>query len=146
MLYDLDWSLWNMGIDMGYPIKSGSVPAATYLSSSITIVRSLYRNKEFKDLYLSNLAKYLKETFKPDRVNKIIDELSKEIEGEMPNHIKRWGSSYPNLSSMNAWKNNLNNLKRSLTNRYNNVVNNLKRYFNLSDSEYKKYFGDLKLP
>ena len=144
MLYDLDWSLWNTSLDMGYPIKSGSVPAATYLSSSITIVRSLYKNKEFKDLYLTNLSKYLKVTFKPDRVNKIIDELASEIEEEMPNHIKRWSGSYPTLSSMGAWRNNLNNLKRSLNNRYNNVVNNLKRYFNLSDSEYKKYFGDLK--
>ena len=144
MLYDLDWSLWNASLDMGYPIKFGNIPAATYLSSSIVIVRNLYRNKEFKDLYLSNLAKFLKDTVKPDRVNKIIDELAKEIENEMPNHIKRWGSSYPNLSSMGAWRNNISNLKRSFNNRYKNVVNNLKRYFNLSDSEYKKYFGDLK--
>ena len=107
------------------------------------IVRKLYQNKEFKDLYLSNLSKYLKNTFKPDRVNKIIDELAKEIEQEMPNHIKRWGGSYSSLSSMNAWRNNLNNFKKSLNNRYKNVVNNLKRYFNLTDSEYKKYFGDL---
>ncbi len=144
MLYDMDWSLWNMGLDMGYPIKYGRVPAATYLSSSINIVRKLYTNSEFKDLYLSNLAKYLKNTFKPDRMNKIVDELAKEIETEMKYHIDRWGSSYSRLNSINRWKQNLTNFKNTLTTRYNRVTSNLKSYFNLSDSEYNKYFGDLK--
>ena len=144
MLYDMDWSLWNMNIDMGYPIKSGRVPAATYLSSSINIVRRLYQNSEFKDLYLKSVAKYLKTTFKPDRMNKIVDELAKEIENEMPYHIAKWGSSYGRLSSMNAWRNNLKNFKNTLTTRYNRVVSNVKNYFNLSNSEYQKYFGDLK--
>ena len=144
MLYDMDWSLWNMGLDMGYPIKSGGIPAATYLSSSINITRKLYKNSEFKDMYLKNVAKCLKSTFKPDRMNKIVDELASEIENEMTYHIKRWGSSYANLSSMTRWKSNLKSFKNTLTTRYNRVVSNLKSYFNLSNSEYNKYFGDLK--
>ncbi len=144
MLYDMDWSLWNMGLDMGYPIKSGRVPAATYLSTAININRKLYQNSEYKDLYLKSVAKYLKTTFKPDRMTKIVDELAKEIENEMKYHINRWGSSYGRLSSISQWKNNLNNFKNTLTTRYNKVVNNLRSYFNLSNSEYEKYFGDLK--
>ena len=144
MLYDLDWSLWNMGLDMGYPTKNSKVPAATYLSSSVKIVRKLYQNSEFKDLYLSSVAKYLKTTFKPDRMNKIVDELAKEIEEEMPYHINKWGSSYSGLSSMSSWKNNLKNFKNNLNTRYNRVVNNIRSYFNLSNNEYNKYFGDLK--
>ena len=144
MLYDMDWSLWNLNLDMGYPIKNGRVPAATYLSSSINIVRKLYQNSEFKDLYLTSVAKYLKTTFKPDRMKKIVDELSSEIENEMPYHIKKWGSSYSRLSSMSLWKNNLKNFKNTLETRYNRVISNLRIYFNLSNSEYQKYFGDLK--
>lgn len=144
MLYDLDWSLWNMNLDMAYPIKNVKVPAATYLSSSLTIVRNLYKNSEFKDLYLKSLAKYLKETFKPERIHKIIDELVYEIEEEMPYHIKRWGSSYPRLNSMDRWKSNIKTLKNNITNRYNKVISNLQSNFNLSNSEYNKYFGDLK--
>ena len=143
MVYDLDWSLWNMGLDMGYPTKFGKTPAATYLSSSLAIVRNLYKNGEFKDLYLKSLAKYLKTTFKPDRMNKIVDELAKEIEVEMPYHISRWQGSYPGLNSMTRWKSNLSSFKSSLTNRYNRVVKNLRSYFNLSNNEYNKYFGDL---
>ena len=144
MLYDMDWSLWNMGLDMGYPIKSGRIPAATYLSSSINIVRKLYKNSEFKDLYLKSVAKYLNSTFKPERMNKIVDDLAKEIESEMTYHIKRWGSSYARLSSMSAWNRNLKNFKGTLTTRYNRVISNLRSYFNLTSSEYNKYFGDLK--
>ena len=144
MLYDLDWSLWNMGLDMGYPTKNSKVPAATYLSSSVKIVRKLYQNSEFKDLYLTSVAKYLKTTFKPDRMNKIVDELASEIEKEMPYHISKWGSSYARISSMNLWKNNIKGLKNNLTTRYNRVVGNLRSYFNLSNNEYNKYFGDLK--
>ena len=42
------------------------------------------------------------------------------------------------------YKDNLKNFKSTLTTRYNRVVSNLKSYFNLSNSEYNKYFGDLK--
>jgi hypothetical protein len=77
-------------------------------------------------------------------MNKIVDELASEIENEMTYHINRWGSSYGRLSSMSQWKNNLKNFKSTLTTRYNKVVSNLRTYFNLSNSEYNKYFGDLK--
>ena len=144
MVYDLDWSLWNSSLNMGYPVRQMKTPAATYLPSSLTISRALYKNSEFKDLYLKTLAKHLSTTFKPERMNKIIDELAKEIENEMPYHIKRWGGSYHSLSSMSMWKNNLSNFKKSLANRYNKVVKNLKSDFGLSTSEYNKYFGGLK--
>ena len=77
-------------------------------------------------------------------MKKIVDELSKEIENEMKNHINKWGSKYSNLYSISRWKSNLSNFKSTLTTRYNRVVNNLRSYFNLSNSEYNKYFGDLK--
>ncbi len=144
MLYDLDWSLWNYNLDIAYPVKQMKVPAATYLSSSLLIVRNLYKNSEFKDLYLKSLAKYLKDVWNPSRMNKIIDELKEEIKEEMPYHIKRWQGSYPGLSSMSRWESNIESFKKSIKNRYNKVLSNLQSNFNLSNSEYKKYFGDLK--
>ena len=73
-----------------------------------------------------------------------MNKIAKEIEGEMTYHINRWGSSYSRLNSMSRWKSNLNNFKSTLSTRYNRVTSNLKSYFNLSNSEYNKYFGDLK--
>jgi len=142
MLYDLDWSMWSNSTNMSYPVINNHIPAVTYVYSTINITRRLYRNSEFKDLYLKTLAYHLKNTFTPERMNKIVDELAKEIEPEMPNHIKRWNSLGP--SSMNAWHNNLNRFKQMIQSRYNYVLGNLKREFNLSNNEYNKYFGELK--
>ncbi|MBP5684733.1 MAG: CotH kinase family protein [Bacilli bacterium] len=145
MLYDLDWSLWKSSVlNMGFSTRVMPSQAATSLSSSLLIVRSLYKNSEFKDMYLTKVAYYLKNTFKPEHMNEVIDRLVKEIENEMPYHIERWGSSYPSMNSMTKWKNNIASFKTAIKNRYDYVINNLKSYFQLSDSEYKKYFGDLK--
>ena len=143
MVYDLDWSFWNSNIDIAYPTKFTKAPSITYLSSSLTIVRNLYKNSKFRDLYLKSLARYLKTTFKPERINKILDELKDEIKNEMPYHIDRWGNSYPNLNSMSKWYNNIDRLKSSITTRYNKVIKNLRYNFNLGANEYNKYFGDL---
>ena len=143
MLYDLDWSMWNSSIKMNYPVLGTNIPAATYLYSLINASRKLYKNQEFRDLYLSTLAYHLKNTFTPSRMNKIVDDLASEIEYEMPYHIERWGSQYYNLNSMNRWKNNLQSFKNMITNRYNYVVKNLKSDFSLSDQEYQKYFKEL---
>jgi len=142
MLYDLDWSMWSSTTNMSYPVIYNHIPAVTYVYSTINITRRLYRNKEFKDLYLKTLAYHLKNTFNPERMNKIVDELAKEIEPEMPAHIKRWSSLGP--SSISSWHNNLNNFKQMIKNRYNYVLGNLKREFSLSNDEYNKYFGELK--
>ena len=110
-------------------------------NSSLDIVVKLYQNKEFKDLYLSSLAKYLKTTFKPSRVNKIIDEL-------VSYHLKRWSGysfmyGWDQIGSMASWNNSINTLKSNIKNRYNSIVKNLKSGFRLSNEEYKKYFSDL---
>lgn len=141
MLYDLDWSMWSSTIKMSYPVIGYNVPAATYLYSVINMSRRLYRNSEFRDLYLSTLAYHLKNTFNPDRMNQIVDELAKEIEYEMPYHIERWGNQYSNLNSMNRWQNNINSFKQMITSRYNRVISTVKSDFNLSDWEYEKYFN-----
>ena len=78
MLYDLDWAMWNSNVNMSFPVRSGDIPAVTYVWSSINITRRLYNNSEFRDLYLSSLAKYLKNTFKPERMNKIVDQLTQQ--------------------------------------------------------------------
>jgi len=140
MLYDLDWSLWNTSLSMNYTVLNTKSPAVTNVYSVYDIARRLYKNREFKDLYLSTLAYHLKNTFNPGRMNEIVDELANEIANEMPYHIKRWPNSY---SSINNWNNNIKNFKKKLTNRYNYVIKNIKTEFNLTNKEYEKYFGSL---
>lgn len=140
MLYDLDWSMWSSNLSFSYPVLNTKSPAVTNLYSLYSIGRKLYRNSEFKDLYLKTLSYHLENTWNPKRMKGIVDELSKEIESEMPYHIKRWNKDY---SSMNAWNNNLSRFKKQLTNRYNYVLKNIKNELRLTNEEYKKYFGTL---
>lgn len=141
MLYDLDWSLWNTNLSMNYTVLNRNIPPVTYLYTAYEIARKLYQNNEFKELYLKTLAYHLENTFKPSRMNKIVDELAKEIENEMPYHIKRWPGMHS--GNINTWKNSVKSFKNKLTNRYNYVVKNIKYEFNLTNNEYQKYFGSL---
>ena len=68
----------------------------------------------------------------------------KEVENEMPRHLERWAGTNSYLGSMNTWKNNVERLKTKLKDRYNYAIDNAKEEFNLTDAEYKKYFGGLK--
>ena len=144
MLYDLDWSMWSSTVSFGYPVINKGIPAVTYLFSSINLSRKLYRNPEYKDLYLKSFAYHLKNTFNPERMNKIVDDLAAEIENEMPYHIKRWGSVYYGMSSMNVWKGNIKLFKSVIERRYTYVLSKLKSEFNLTDAEYEKYFKELE--
>ena len=145
MLYDLDWSMWTDNRSISYPVTSGEIPAATYLYSLFTITRKLYQNSEFKDLYLSTLAYHLKNTFTPERMNNIVDNLANEVREEMPYHIERWKNSGSGITSMEKWESNINSFKNMITKRYKNVIGRLKSDFNLSEEEYKKYFGDVSV-
>ncbi len=143
MLYDLDWSMWSSSVSMGYPIREGNIPAVTYLYTPIAISRRLYQNEEYKDLYLKSLAYHLKNTFNPENMNALVDELAAEVKNEMPYHIARWGSGYANLNSMTRWENNLSNFKNMGTSRYNYAKSRLRYDLGLSESDYNKYFSEV---
>lgn len=140
MIYDLDWSMWNYNLNVSFPVRDVHIPAATYSAPSIVLARRLYRNSEFRDLYLKTFAYHLKNTFTPSRMNAIVDELANEIKNEMPYHINRWG--YPN--SISTWNNNLTNFKSMINARYYAVLNRLQSDFALSNYEYQHYFGGIK--
>ena len=139
MLYDLDWSLWNLSIDYSYPVKNVKVPAATQHYKTIELNRYLYQNPNYKALYLKTFGDLLRNQLKPDNMNKIIDELAAEIDNEMPYHIAKWHD----ISSYDRWKNNVAKFKNTYTTRYNYVVSNLRSSFNLSNQEYNTYFSGL---
>ena len=141
MLYDIDWSLYYPAKPFNYPIANVKVPAATYSSMTIEMMRSLYRNAEFRALYLSSFGKYLNSTFKPDRFNKIVDELVKEIESEVPYHTARWSGTNSSLGSVASWKSHISTFKSKYKARYNFVKSSIRSNFSMSDAEYRKYFG-----
>ncbi len=149
VLYDQDWSLYPTlyrYVDLFYPFEPYGHGIGNYFSTTITY--RLWQNWNFRDLYLKTFAYHMKNTFNPDRMIEILDEMTKEVESEMPYHIDRWYSDYVNagkvpIRSMDNWYSNLNRLKTIIRERYDLVKRNLKSEFRLSDYEYNLYFGDL---
>ena len=136
MLYDLDYcAILNNHHDNFLYLQINNS------TDWVTIMKKLAENQEFRALYLTSLGKYLKTTFKPDRAIAIIDKLVSEVEKEMPYEIERW---HYMPASMAEWRNYIDKTKTSFQSRYSEVVRSLKSRFNLSDSEYNKYFGELK--
>ena len=106
---------------------------------------NLIKNSKFRDLYIETFAYHLNNTFKPDRMNKILDNMVKEIETEMPYHINRWykesiGISSYTLDNIDEWYSNINYLKKQLKERHNIAINTIKEGLDLTDEEYKKHF------
>lgn len=149
VLFDLDWCMYPSTykwVDFNYPTLPYGHGYGNYFPTTITY--NLWKNKEFRDLYLSTFAYHLKNTFYPERVHKILDEVSGMVRSEMPRQIDRWytefkNNGYNSVSSMSMWDGKLNQMKMMLTNRYEIVIKNLKSQFNLTNAEYDKYFGDL---
>lgn len=149
VLFDLDWCMYPSTyrwVDFNYPTLPYGHGYGNYFPTTITY--SLWKNSEFRDLYLSTFAYHLKNTFYPERVHKILDEVSGMVREEMPRQIDRWylefkDNGYNSVSSISAWDSKLNQMKNMLSNRYDIVIKNLKSQFNLSNVEYEKYFGDL---
>jgi len=123
---------------------SDYVPGHSYTIDS-TIMKNIIKNSKIREMYIKTWSQHLKTTFKPDRMNGILDSMVKEIETEMPYHIKRWYSesiqtSQFTIYSMNNWKNNISKLKKVIIDRYNYVTNNIQKGLKLTNDEYNKYF------
>lgn len=79
---------------------------------STLLFRSLLKNSEFKESFLSSFAFHLNNTFHPHRVTHYIDSLSHTISTEMPNHISRWaGEADYAIQSIEEWRLNIKKIK-----------------------------------
>lgn len=146
ILFDLDQSFFEYSytrIKWKLPFEPYAHGNNYYLNT--TLMNRLIKNPKFRELYIKTWSEHLKTTFKPDRLNKILDKMVNEIKSEMPYHIKRWvnessGTGMYTLYSMSQWNNNISYFKRQLKERYNIALNNIKGGLGLTDAEYKKYF------
>jgi hypothetical protein len=68
------------------------------------LFREFMKNQQFRTEFMNLVDYHLTHTFQSDRVIETINTLSKSIEPEMPNHLKKWGGT------MADWKQNVNKL------------------------------------
>ena len=126
---------------------SDYVPGHDYTLDS-TIMKNIIKNPKIREMYIKTWAKHLKTTFKPERMNKILEQMVKEIENEMPYHIDRWyqESIYTSrftITSISDWRNNIAELKYYIKARHQNALKTIKEGLGLTQEEYDKYFKDL---
>lgn len=80
---------------------------------STLIFRKLLENQTFKNDFINRFADMLNTTYRPVRVNTIIDQMKAKIKNEVLEHGKRWGSFY----SLDSWEENINVMANFATNR-----------------------------
>ena len=151
MLFDLDNAFFASPGNLTYTgTIRWNLPFTDYVPGhdytiNTTIMRNIIKNPKIREMYIKTWVEHLNTTFKPERMIKILEEMVKDIETEMPYHIDRWYSesiytSRYYIRDMNHWRNNISNLKRVITDRHNYAMNNIKKGLGLTDEEYQKYF------
>lgn len=138
IFYDLDSAFYN--VDVNYYTYYTNPSGIGYGNFSTFLLRNLMNSSEFKKTYLERLSYNLKNTWSSKNVINKIDSVVKEIgTDEIKRNLSRW-----KVCSYNDWQNNINYVKNFAKKRNSYMVSQAKSYFNLSNSEVKKYFGDVK--
>jgi hypothetical protein len=75
------------------------------------LFRELMKNQQFRSEFKNRADYLLTHTFQSDQVIQTIDNIRKQVEPEMPTHLKKWGGT------MKDWENNVNQLKEFAQNR-----------------------------
>ena len=137
IFYDLDSGFFrtsnNSYLEYTRPSGMGAWNFPTIL------LRNLMKNKEFKQTFLERLSYNLNNTWTYDNVNKKTNEIVNEIgKDEFKRNAERWNNSY------NRWELSIEKMKLFAKKRNKYMVSQAKSYFNLSNSDVKKYFGDVE--
>lgn len=136
--YDLDSAFYN--VNNNYYTYYTNSAGIGYGNFSTFLLRSLMKSSEFKKTFLERLSYNLKNTWSADNFIKKTDSVIEEIgEDEIKRNLSRW-----NVASYSEWKSNINFMKNFAKNRNQYMISQAKSYFGLSNSEVKKYFGDVK--
>ena len=146
ILFDLDQTFLTYSytrVNWKLPFEPYAHGNGYYLNT--TLMNRLYKNPKFRKLYIETFAYHLNNTFKPDRMIKILDEMVNEIKSEMPYHISRWYSESlrysPNtIDNMDEWYSNIAFFKKQLKERHSIAIKTRKEGLGLTNEEYQKYF------
>ena len=135
VFYDLDSAFYTDKYDFSYYTRTAGIG---YGDFSTALLRNLMKSSEFKQTFLERLSYNLKNTWKYENIVKKTDEIIKEIgEDEIKRNLNRW-----NVCTYSQWQSNVSWFKDYNKKRQTSIIKSAKSYFNLSDSDVKKYFGD----
>lgn len=134
IFYDLDFAMWNYNLNyFNFTVQPDGM---SRLKVPTTLMRALIKNDEFKDTLLTRISYQLKKVWNKERVLKKIDELYNMLKPEMERNQKRYNMT------MQEWENNIEELRKYTNLREDYLKKTAKSFFNLSNAEMEKYFGD----
>ena len=134
IFYDLDYAMWNH--THNYFNFSVQEEGMSRLQVSTLMMRNLMKNEEFKKTFLERLSYQLKNVWNEERVLEYIDEIYNTLKPEMERNQKRWGMTYQH------WEDSVEELREYTRLRGDYIKSTAKSFFNLSEKEMEKYFGD----
>ena len=138
ILYDFCWGMYNPEQDAMARLTN---PEGMGVGNGISTVllRTLLKNNEFKELFLTRFAYHMENTFATDRVLAKIDECAGMIEDEIGRDRERWDNG-----TAESWRNSqiakMENFAK-VRNEY--CLYHVKQYFGLSDDEMMRRFGSV---
>ena len=150
ILYDLDWGMFPstyLDYNMFAEVMS-SVGHGVGNSFSTLVLRSFMNNATFKDKFLTKCGEYLNSVFMPENMLKLYEKMVAEISDEMTYHIERWNyqedaNKLSTPYSYASWEKNVDRLRNIIADKRRQTIEHMIEYFDLSDSEQKKYLGEV---
>ena len=140
IMYDLDWAFREKNKD-SVSLKTYAYTSYDSSKRNNVLLTALFRNLEFRRLYLERLAMHLRESFDPERINGLLDQILEDVMPDMP---ATWAVR---KASPKKWTADAAEIRRFIgngeTDRRLLLVRETRDYFQLSDEESRKLFGDL---
>lgn len=133
VLFDLDWAMYNYGIDF-YRFTTSEEPMSA-LQVSTLLFRNVMRAPEFRTLFLERLAFQYRYVYNSERVLQEIDRLEALYAQEMPRDRERWGLT------MSDWHTNVDMLRNYWRLRPAVLRSTTQRFFNLTNAQMLEIFG-----
>ena len=136
VFYDMDSAYYNVNVNYyTFYTKASGMGGWNFPT---TLLRNMMKSSEFKKTFLERLSYNLKNTWNYNTVSKKLDDIVKEVgEDEIKRNLERWDNI-----SYSKYKTNINYVKNFAKKRNSYMKSQAKSYFNLSNADYKKYFGD----
>lgn len=135
IFYDLDYGMYNANHNYYYFMTD--INGMSDFKVPTDLMRNLLKNSDFQQRYVEILSDMLHNVWSDEKILNRIDEIYNKIKPEMERNQKRWNQT------MQTWEKSVNDLKSYVSIRKKSLLNQTKSYFNLTDEEMEKYFGDI---
>lgn len=136
IFYDMDYAWFNYYINWYtvYIAKDGGMTDHYYEND---IICNLFKNKQFRELWLERMSYNMQNTWKTENVLKRMDEIIEEYGPDIKRDRERYGLT------VEDWEYYLNDLRYYIKVRPRYYLQHTKSFFGLSDERMKELFGDL---